>query len=242
MSVGVDPRPRWLIVNADDFGASLAINRGIVEGHENGVITSTSLMACRDAAEEAAVLARVHPALAIGIHIDLGEWVYRDGAWQANYERVDTDDAAAVRQEITRQLSVFRDLIGREPTHIDSHQHVHNQQPVRGITEEVARALNVPLRAGPGGVAFCGDFYGQDGIGTRHHSLIGVPRLLELIDGLAPGITEIMCHPSAGPVPDSVYSTERVMELSALRDPSVRAAIERAGVQLRSFADVAQLR
>jgi predicted glycoside hydrolase/deacetylase ChbG (UPF0249 family) len=238
----VDVPIRWLIVNADDFGASPAINRGVIEGHEKGIITSTSLMACREAAEEAAVIARAHPTLAVGIHIDLGEWVYRDGSWQANYERVDADDAAAVQQEITRQLCVFRNLIGREPTHIDSHQHVHNHQPVRGITEEVAHRLNVPLRAGPGGVTFCGDFYGQDGIGTHHHRLISVQHLMELIDGLAPGITEIMCHPSAGPVPDSVYSTERMMELSALCDPSVRVAIDLAGVQLGSFADVAQLR
>ena len=35
---------RHLIVNADDFGQSAGINRGIIEAHEHGIVTSTSLM------------------------------------------------------------------------------------------------------------------------------------------------------------------------------------------------------
>ncbi|PYR01516.1 MAG: hypothetical protein DMF97_07400, partial [Acidobacteria bacterium] len=34
---------KYLIVNADDFGASSGINRGILEAHQRGILTSTSL-------------------------------------------------------------------------------------------------------------------------------------------------------------------------------------------------------
>ena len=54
---------KFVIVNADDFGFSSGINRGIVEAHERGVVTSTSLMVDQPAAGEGAAYAREHPGL-----------------------------------------------------------------------------------------------------------------------------------------------------------------------------------
>jgi predicted glycoside hydrolase/deacetylase ChbG (UPF0249 family) len=232
------PTPiRRLIVNGDDFGASWAINRGVIQGHEYGILTSASLMVCRQAAAEAAAYARAHPSLAVGIHIDLGEWVYRDKAWEANYERVDLEDASALRKEIARQIGGFRTLVGRDPTHVDSHQHVHNHEPARAIIEEVSEHLGVYLRGQPG-ITHCGDFYGQDGIGQPMPELVSVAHLVEIIRGLGSGVTELMCHVAAGLVPDSVYSGERSMELAALRDPRVIATLEEERVRLCSFAEL----
>jgi len=53
---------RVLIVTADDFGISRGVNRGIVEAHREGILTSTSLMVSRPAAVEAAVLGRAADA------------------------------------------------------------------------------------------------------------------------------------------------------------------------------------
>ena len=91
-------RRRLLIVNADDFGMSAGINRGIAEAHERGIVTSTSLMVRWPAAKDAAVYARARPALGVGLHLDLGEWMYRDGQWFALYRVVAEDDAAAVEE------------------------------------------------------------------------------------------------------------------------------------------------
>jgi len=52
---------RRLIVNADDFGQSPGINRGIMEAHERGIVTSVSLMVRWPAAVEAAAYARRLP-------------------------------------------------------------------------------------------------------------------------------------------------------------------------------------
>ena len=62
-----------LIVNADDFGISDAVNRGIVEAFDGGIVTSTSLMATGDAFEHAVELARGRPGLAVGVHLVLTE-------------------------------------------------------------------------------------------------------------------------------------------------------------------------
>src|SRR6266566_7386787 len=130
------PAERYLIVNADDFGQSPGVNRGIITGHEQGIVTSASLMVRWAAAAEAAAYGRTHPALSVGLHVDLGEWVYRDETWVALYEVVPLADRAAVTEEVSRQLAAFRRLMGREPTHIDSHQHVHRDEPVHSVVVE----------------------------------------------------------------------------------------------------------
>jgi|SRR5882724_347029 len=63
----------YAILNADDFGLSPGINRGIIEAHRDGIVTSTSLMAAGDAFEEAVTLARGYPSLSLGIHLTLVE-------------------------------------------------------------------------------------------------------------------------------------------------------------------------
>src|SRR2546428_10933647 len=62
---------KWLIVTGDDFGISRGINRGIVEAHRSGGVTSTSLMVDRPACAEAAALAPGGPALSLGLQLEL---------------------------------------------------------------------------------------------------------------------------------------------------------------------------
>src|SRR3569623_552845 len=107
---------RFLIVNADDRGLSPGINRGFIECHQNGIVSSASLMVRYPAAAEAAELARQHPSLSVGLHLDLGEWEYKD-EWVPKYQVVDESDAAAVLKEVTAQLEKFEELTGRGPTH-----------------------------------------------------------------------------------------------------------------------------
>src|SRR5437867_1669555 len=135
---------KYLIVNADDFGQSTGINRGIIEAHERSVVTSASLMVRWPAAIDAAQYAREHAKLSVGLHLDFGEWIYRHDEWEPLYEVVSADDRIEVMSEISNQLGRFRSLMGRGPTHIDSHQHVHLQEPVRSVLTAVANDLRVP--------------------------------------------------------------------------------------------------
>ena len=83
---------RYLIVNADDFGQSHGVNRGIIEAHERGIVTSASLMVRWPAATEAAAYSRQHPHLSLGLHVDFGEWACRGGHWVPLYEVVPSND------------------------------------------------------------------------------------------------------------------------------------------------------
>src|SRR5262245_25241994 len=151
-----------LIVNADDFGLSPAVNRGIIEAHERGIVTSTSLMVNHGASSIAALeWARGNSSLGVGLHVDLGEWFCRGGEWLPLYEVVPLDDAAAVATAVRDQLDRFRQLVGRNPTHVDSHQHVHCKGAAREVTIALAVELGVPLRHFTAGIRYCGAFYGQ---------------------------------------------------------------------------------
>jgi predicted glycoside hydrolase/deacetylase ChbG (UPF0249 family) len=225
---------RFLIINADDLGLSAAVNDGIFAAHEQGIVTSASLMVRQAAAPAAAEEAAAHPELAIGLHIDLGEWIYESGAWIQAYLHCDSDDAASVEAECRAQLERFRALLGRAPTHLDSHQHVHESEPARGVAEALAAELGLPLRNRA--VRYEGGFYGQSGKGEPFPEGISPGRLIELIEALPPGWTEIGCHPAAGPVPTSSYDAERQVELATLRDSQVKDLLNVSNVNLCSFA------
>lgn len=235
------PAQRYLIVNADDFGLSTGVNRGIIRAHEHGIVTSASLMVRWPAATEAAAYAAQHPELSVGLHLDLAEWVYRDYEWTPRYQVVAPDDERAVAAEVGRQLEAFRRLLGRDPTHIDSHQHVHRNEPARSVVSQVAHALSVPLRTFTSLVQYCGDFYGQTGEGDPYAEGISLAGLLKTIRDLPAGATELGCHPGEDEHLDSVYRHERMQEVTVLCDPQVRAALDSNGVVLCSFADLPRL-
>jgi len=229
---------RYLIVNADDFGITAGVNRGIIQAHEHGIVTSTSLMVRYPAAAEAAQYAATRPELSVGLHFDIAEWRYSQGEWRPFYLVVDPDDAISVRGELTKQLSAFEELMGGPPTHLDSHQHVHNNEPIRSAMLELAAELKIPLRDCTPAIAYRGDFYGQTGQGEPFAEGIELAQLNRTLESLAPGWSELGCHPGYAENLDSVYLREREQEVKVLCHPDLKGSLAAAGVELRSFRDL----
>lgn len=229
---------RQLIVNADDLGLSREVNAGIFAAHEEGIVSSASLMVRHNStAWQAVEQSQSCPRLSLGLHVDLGEWACRDGRWVTLYQVADLNDAPRVRRAIYQQLDIFRQMTGKDPTHLDSHQHVNRKAPTRRIMRELAHELHIPLRHfAP--VQHCGAFYGQTASGDPLHSAISVESLLNIIGTLPAGITELACHPSLGDVPNTMYRAERRLELDALCDPRLRAHLDAHDIQLISYHDV----
>lgn len=227
---------RNLIVNADDLGLSAAVNAGILHAHSHGIVTSASLMVRQPAAAEAVRLAAEQPRLAVGLHLDLGQWDYRDGGWQPAYTRCDQEQEAAVTAECRAQLELFGELVGRDPTHLDSHQHVHQSEPVASVAAALAAELGVPLRGR--GIRFEGGFYGQTGKGESLPEMISVERLRTIISSLPSGWSELGCHPGLGvTTAESSYAHEREIEVRALCHLSLPKLLESEQIALRSFAE-----
>jgi predicted glycoside hydrolase/deacetylase ChbG (UPF0249 family) len=152
------------------------------------------------------------------------------------YSVVDVNDAVAVAEEFARQLNQFQKLLGKEPTHIDSHQHVHRQEPLRSIAAKAAKDLGVPLRDVTPGIRYCGDFYGQDAEQQPLPDALTVENLTVILASL-PGTTELGCHPGYGEGLDTVYRKERAVEVQVLCTPGLREQLRQMNISLCSFAD-----
>jgi predicted glycoside hydrolase/deacetylase ChbG (UPF0249 family) len=220
-----------LIVNGDDFGCTTGVNRGIAEAHERGILTSASLMVNRPAAAEAAAYAMERAELDVGLHVELRRWRLPVRLVQA-----------LATKELRSQLGRFRRLLGRDPSHLDSHHNVHRAEPLRPLFAALADELGVPLRHFSGDVHFCGDFYGHDGHGRPEEEAIQPDTLVELLRTLGPGVTELGTHPGYAEGLREWYRAERVQEVRTLCDPRVREAIERIGIELVDFRALAEHR
>ena len=205
-----------LVVNADDFGLARGVNDGIIEAHSGGIVTSASLMVQRPTAGEAAKLAAAHPELSVGLHFE------DDGS-------VELDDPVQAERAFAAQLERFRELVGRDPTHVDSHHHVHARR--QAIFGSLVEPLDVPLRH-DGRVSYIGEFWGQPDLSHVRRAF-----LRRLVEAEArEGFSELGCHPAR--ISDdlrSSYLHERAIELQTLTEPGLRDELEQAGVRLVSF-------
>jgi hopanoid biosynthesis associated protein HpnK len=150
----------YLIINADDFGFSQGVNAAIIQAHEEGILTSTSLMVSGDAAQEAIALAKNHPHLAVGLHLVLvcGKSVLPPAQIpnlvdsQGNFSNNPTQAGlsyqfnqatrAELRLEISAQLEKFRDS-GLNLAHVDGHLHLHVHPVILNILTEFAAEFQI---------------------------------------------------------------------------------------------------
>jgi predicted glycoside hydrolase/deacetylase ChbG (UPF0249 family) len=140
-----------IIVNADDFGLSRAINERIAALLSRGVVTSATLVANGEAVEEAARLAREHPRCSFGVHLNITEgWPMTIGPGlralldargrfagnRVRTVRLSVDVREAIYREWAAQVERIRAL-GISITHVDSHHHVHTIASLFGVLKRL---------------------------------------------------------------------------------------------------------
>ena len=114
-------------------------------------------------------------------------------------------------------------LVGRPPDHLDSHQHVHRDEPTRGPVLALGERLGVTVREAAAEITYSGVFYGQDAKGIPVPEAITTEALIAAIERLPFGTTELACHPAASADHDSAYGEERLREAEGrLRPPRPR--------------------
>lgn len=151
---------RRLVINGDDFGFSRGVNHAIIEAHQKGILTSTSLMVTGDAVEEAIALAKAHPTLAVGLHLVLAcgravlppetipHLVNAEGCFSNQPEKAGIyyHLNSAARQElpleIRAQLEKFRQT-GLPFSHVDGHVHMHFQPIVLDHLVQFAEEFDI---------------------------------------------------------------------------------------------------
>ena len=244
-----------LIVNADDFGRTSGINRGIAEAHRGGIVTSATLMVNYGPAREAAELAVTCPRLGLGLHLALTggvptlppeqvkSLVDSAGRLPAKPEGLSGARPSEVLAEARAQIGRFREIVGRSPTHLDSNHHSHRLPVVLEAMLTLAGEAGLPVRcASPEmreGLASAGVPTTDAFVESFYDEAATLPHLLAILGGLGDGTTELMCHPAhADPelLATSGYAVPRERELAVLSSPEARRAVQDLELELISFA------
>jgi hopanoid biosynthesis associated protein HpnK len=155
-----------LIINADDFGMSEAVNEAVIRAYKEGVLTSTSLMVTGAAFDQAVKLAKENPGLAVGIHLvtvvgksvlppkEIPVLVDREGNFSNNPTAAGLKYFFSTRarreliKEIAAQFEKFK-ATGLPLSHIDGHLHLHVHPVIFKAALEMgakygARRMRVP--------------------------------------------------------------------------------------------------
>lgn len=260
-----DAGARLLIVNCDDFGSSHSANVAVVDSLRRGVASSATLMVPCPSAREAVDMARDLP---VGIHLTLTSeypryrWSSLTGApslhdagghlpataaevhAQARIEDVRAECRVQVEQALAWGLDV---------THLDAHMGTMQTDPrflevyvdlaaefalpLRMVGPDLEATLGFPCRAlaSGRGLLYPDHFLSPWGRETRG-------ALMEAIETLPAGVTEIYAHPVVdGPELrgyDPTHADVRSADYACLLDHEVRQAIERAGIRLASFREL----
>jgi hypothetical protein len=247
---------KGLIVNADDFGFSQAINEGICEAHVTGIVTDASLLVRSPYAEHAIRLAK-QVDLPVGLHIDfVTPYSQEHGNELGPNGRLATElfnrefnnhitslftcaELLKLREEIRSQIEDFCLIAGRKPSHLDYHFGLHYLPDVMVIYLLIAQEYGLPVRWGT-------QYAGSNPLvlaparlcdGFRGIETGGLELFLSLLKDPWEGVLEVLCHPGYH-TPDGLvesYNLEREYELKTLTDPNLKAEISRMGIQLVNY-------
>ena len=246
-----------LIVNADDLGRTSGINQGVFAAHRDGIVTSATLMVNYPAAREVAALSAAEPKLGIGLHValtggppclpaeQLPSLVDAKGQLPRKPESLEGAKPTEVLAEARAQLALFREIMGRLPTHFDSHHHSHRTPAVFQALVTLAWETGLPVR---GAAPWMRERLGKEGIPTTDHFVeefydasVSRESLIKILGDVKTGTTEIMCHPAS--VDDELressgYADQRARELTVLTDVDVRQTLQALGITLVSFSQL----
>ncbi len=239
-----------VIFNADDFGLTPGVNKGIATSCLQGVVRSTTMMVAMEGEQHGLGVLPNAPSLAVGLHMRLtsgkpltagqslvdkdGEFFGYDQYWDNQafkQEEIYAEACAQVEHFLSNGLSL---------SHIDGHHHAHTHPKVLPVIEEVAAKYKVPLRGSQElGInskqlrySFSDKFYGGD---------VSLENALHIVKSHlgSTDVLEIMCHPAFVDPPltrMSSYTALREKELSILTSPVLMEQFDELGVILGNYS------
>jgi predicted glycoside hydrolase/deacetylase ChbG (UPF0249 family) len=284
-----------LIVNADDFGLTAGVNRGILEAHATGIVTSTTLMANSAGFDDAVQLARLNSKLSVGCHLvlvdgspllgadtvpslmDPGNPSYfrqniTSFALRALSGRLDADE---IETEATAQIRKLQSA-GIPVSHIDTHKHTHMFPQVLRPLLRAAKACGVRAIRNPFGwmalsrianrpqlwqrygqvkllnllagkfrraVADAGMITTDGSVGVVATGALDDRLIHFILETLPEGTWEFVTHPGYNDAKLADIHTRlrqsRDLEREILSRPAMRELLNRNGIQLIPWSDLA---
>lgn len=256
---------RLLIVNADDFGFTRDVNRGIVDAHRQGILSATTLMANGEAFDEAVQLAQNTPSLDVGCHLVLVQ-----GRSLVSGRELPRTWKDLLETIVKRELDIYGELraqvgklvdAGIAPSHFDTHKHTHVLPNVFSAVVRLAREFAIPFIRLPFDTGWMPVRpldawyrrrlkraqlrYTDHFAGFRLTDTLTEESFAKALSQLPEGSTEFMCHP--GYLGDDLrraatrLKETRERELAALTSPRVREVLAARGITVTNYRNIAGL-
>ena len=247
-----------IIFNADDFGHCKGVNLGIIEACQNGLVRSTTMMACMPGFEHAVGLSRQNPGLRIGVHLTLTAGKSTGGVYKTitdgeglflSLKELEKRvahceiDMSEVEAEYEAQVQKIM-AAGLKPDHFDSHHHTHNLPGINDVFLRLAQKYSVCVRTNNKAL-LTGEFADvkttSDFDNTFYGESTAEDDLKELTSRYNGDSLEVMCHPAyldQTLLENSSYSIKRVFELNTLTSPAIKVFLQEQGHELCSFSDL----
>ena len=248
---------RVLIVNADDCNLTRGVTRAILEGHDTGIISSTTFMANLPVESWTVRELTKRKNLGLGIHLNItfSKPVSKAGnvksliAANGNFRKLagqilKLPRTSQVLEEYTAQIHRFKTIFGFLPDHLDTHHQIHDHPFFWPILAETAKKFRLPLRRSSlmlqskwnQSPPFSPEFT----FGNLTAEGYWRPAPLEaILRNLPEGISEIMCHPGicdAELKSLSSFTSGREAERKLFRSPSLRRLLQSSGIVLGRYA------
>ncbi|WP_455790974.1 carbohydrate deacetylase [Clostridium butyricum] len=254
---------KHLIINADDFGYSKAVNLGIMESHINGVLTSTTLMANMPGVDHAVSLLKDMPNLCVGAHLTLtcgkpmlGEKVstlIKENGYFFKLEDMENKvvqmDTSEIYEEWKTQIRYLLKK-GVNLSHIDSHHHVHTFKEHEEIIKVLSEEFNLPVRncnnVLENKIRFL-DLCNYNPIRNMEEKYENVRiecfKVIEKIikKNIQYENTEAMCHPAfldSYLLENSSFNIARIREVDILCDQLMRDLINKYEIKLCNYKNI----
>ncbi len=242
---------RLLIVNADDYGRTPEISRGILDAFSAGILKSTTIMSNLvsrmelDSAQAAGIACGLHFNLTCGKPISAVPKEFLSPVLSFDKSKAFSLPADVVRAELDAQWD-FVATHGIRISHIDSHHHIHTNPNVLAIVAEFALRRGVPVRPCDESTAlllsklgiastgsFSAEFFGECSVSEEN--------FVEILKRSEAKSLEIMTHPGYSSPElenESTYAKEREIELAVLKSPQLAEKIAALGWTLGSYFDL----
>lgn len=189
-----------LIINADDFGMSKAVNYGIIQAYKDGIVTSTSIMSNMESFEHGVDMLKNNMNLGVGIHLNITlgypltqakSLINEKGVFtkknfcKPNVEEVKIEFIAQIEKALKSGIRI---------DHIDGHHHIHQIDSLKDLVKELSDIYDLPIR---------GDMKASHGeneaclLTEFFENGATIKKFNDIIKNLKEDITyDLMCHPA----------------------------------------------
>lgn len=249
-----------LIINADDCNLTKGVTRGILEAHDRGVVTSTTILINLPLESETVRRLKRCRHLGLGLHLNVTLAVpvsptarvrslVKDGRFR---RPPDYAERAPSLQELIHeyeaQIVLFQKHFGTKPDHLDTHHHLHDREPFFKAVAAVAKRWKLPIRRS--------QMFQREGHEKETQTLRTTDYLfgnleakfiweetpfLGIVETLPEGTSEIGCHPGycdAELRAISSFREAREKELKLFSNSRLRKVLSQLGIELARFSEI----